>query len=68
VKLGEVGCTGGNWWVIGQSQAQVPCESVAEAMRLLSIAASCEQLLDLPFDELSAEEWRTLQESELVAA
>jgi hypothetical protein len=36
VKLGEVGCTDGNWWVIRASsvhQQKVACESVGDAVR-----------------------------------
>ncbi|WP_414572328.1 hypothetical protein [Nostoc sp. CCY 9925] len=83
VKLGEVGCTDGNWWVIRASSGQHKraCESVDEAVRrlcpsqtslLVAEVASYEELLDKAFDELTADEWRLLMESEpgreLVAA
>lgn len=81
VKLGEVGCTDGNWWVVRASSGQQKraCESVDEAVQLLSVAEvspiSCEELLDRAFDELTADEWRSLLEyqsmladSELIAA
>ncbi len=84
VKLEQVGCTDGNWWVILGSQGQQQySDSVFDAVRLLSMdevlptlsPASFEELLDLPFDELTADEWERLQEyatfseePELVAA
>ncbi|MBE9054265.1 hypothetical protein IQ243_28515 [Nostocales cyanobacterium LEGE 11386] len=71
VKLGEVGCTDGQWWFIPASsvhQQKVPCNSAFDAVLSLSIdeAASCEELLDKPFDQLTAEEWRILLEYEPV--
>jgi hypothetical protein len=84
VKLGQVGCTDGNWWVtLGSSGQQQYSDSVFDAVRALSMdealptpdPASFEELLDLPFDELTASEWERLQEyatfneePELVAA
>ncbi|WP_230967266.1 hypothetical protein [Nostoc commune] len=84
MKLGEVGCTNGGWWVmrIGESQ-QMPCDSAMDAVWWLSMvdvlphteAADCEELLDRPFDELTPDEWQRLREyaprmesRELVAA
>ncbi|MBD6620718.1 hypothetical protein FNW02_34405 [Komarekiella sp. 'clone 1'] len=68
------------WWVIRASsmhQQKVPCDSTADAVWSLSmIEVTCdEDLLDRPFDQLTAEEWRRLVEyqpesesRELVAA
>ncbi len=75
-KLGEVGCTGGKWWVIRASsihQQEVPCDSARDAVWLLSLVeARCyESLLDQPFETLTAMQWDVLLEyqsvSELVA-
>jgi hypothetical protein len=66
-KLGEVGCTNGGWWVIrasleGQKRA---CDSAMEAVRSLLInPVCCDELLDKAFDELTADEWWKLLESE----
>ncbi|MBW4617701.1 MAG: hypothetical protein KME21_31830 [Desmonostoc vinosum HA7617-LM4] len=103
VKLGQVGCTDGNWWVIqGGSGQQQYSDSVFDAVRSLSMvdtppatestpeylqyrpleqltteelqqlldveAADCEQLLDLPFEQLTAQDWQRLQQYEPVAA
>ncbi|MBD2359475.1 hypothetical protein H6G41_33735 [Tolypothrix sp. FACHB-123] len=83
VKLGQAGCTEGNWWFVRASelQVQVTCDSVIDAVLCLSIADTvpdagvidCEQLLDLPFDQLTTVQWRQLLEykaekEELVAA
>ncbi|MBW4616373.1 MAG: hypothetical protein KME21_24480 [Desmonostoc vinosum HA7617-LM4] len=76
VKLGQVGYTNGNWWVIrGNSAHQQYSDSVFDAVRLLSMVSEltdCEQLLDLPFDQLTTLDWQQLQNyepvPELVAA
>ena len=79
VKLGEVGCTDGKWWVIRASsehQQKVPCDSAIDALWSLSMVevSPCEDLLDRAFDQLTAEEWQRLlefepvMERELVAA
>ncbi|BAB78222.1 hypothetical protein ACN23B_27640 (plasmid) [Anabaena sp. FACHB-709] len=79
VRLGEVGCTDNQWWVIrtGESQEKIPCDSAMDAVYWLSMvdaieAMDCEQLLDLPFDMLTAHDWQRLLEyqphSDLVAA
>ncbi|MBD2683267.1 MULTISPECIES: hypothetical protein [Nostoc] len=79
VKLGSVGFTDGNWWLIGASSVQqhkVACDSVDGAVQLLSVAEvppiSYEELLDREFDQLTADEWLLVMESEpireLVAA
>jgi hypothetical protein len=77
VKLGEVGCTEGNWWVIRASsehQQKMACSSVIEAVRrckaacretsLLVNPVCCDELLDRAFDELTVDEWWRLLESE----
>ncbi len=77
VKLGRVGCTDGNWWIILSSCGQQQYSgSVSDAVRRLcpsqtsllegdvvgdAKVADCEQLLDLPFEELTAEDWQRLQ-------
>ncbi|MDZ8263701.1 hypothetical protein [Nostoc sp. ChiQUE01b] len=81
IKLGQVGYTDGNWWVkracSGQQQYS---DSVFDAVEsLLEVEESthaqvddCEQLLDIPFEELTAQDWQWLRaykpEPELVAA
>jgi len=81
MKLGQVGYTDGNWWVkracSGQQQYS---DSVFDAVEsLLEVEESthaqvddCEQLLDIPFEELTAQDWQRLRaykpEPELVAA
>jgi hypothetical protein len=75
-KLGLVGCTDGNWWFIRASSAQHKraCESADEAVRMLLVveAVDWDELLEKPFDQLSAEEWLLVMKSEpareLVAA
>ncbi|MEH1944293.1 MAG: hypothetical protein V7L01_29320 [Nostoc sp.] len=96
VKLGQVGCTDGNWWVKRRySVQQQYSNSVLDAVRSLSIvdtslaepvhkylqdrpleqltteelqqllsaeAANCEQLLDLSFEQLTAQNWQRLRE------
>ena len=76
VKLGEVGCTDGDWWVMrtGEYQ-QMPCDSAMDAVWWLSMvdnvphveAVDCEELLDRPFEMLSALDWEMLREYEAVA-
>ncbi len=77
VKLGEVGCTDGRWWVVrasSQHQLQIPCNSVLDSVwslwmvevsnRPTQSAAktnNCEQLLDQPFDQLIEKEWEQLK-------
>ncbi|YAF98939.1 MAG: hypothetical protein AB3A66_28480 (plasmid) [Nodularia sp. CChRGM 3473] len=64
-NLGQVGCTDNRWWIKRTSsvhQQKVLCDSVVEAVQLLS----CEDLLDKPFDELTAEEWQRLLDYEPV--
>jgi hypothetical protein len=73
VKLGEVGCTDGRWWVNRASsghQQQVPSDSAFDAVWSLSMVevlpgvktGSCEELLDRSFDQLTTSEWKRLME------
>ncbi|MBE9054391.1 hypothetical protein IQ243_29205 [Nostocales cyanobacterium LEGE 11386] len=69
VKLGEVGYNNGQWWFIRASEehlGKIPCDSVFDAMLALLIdevvSVSCEDLLDKPFEQLTADEWRMLME------
>ncbi|MCC5610465.1 hypothetical protein LC612_27875 [Nostoc sp. CHAB 5834] len=84
VKLGQVGCTDGDWWVKRRySGQQQYSNSVYDAVRSLSMvdtlphaeAVNCEELLDRPFEMLTALDWEMLREyapvaesQELVAA
>jgi hypothetical protein len=75
MRLGEVGCTDGGWWVIQVSsgdQQKVACDSVESAVQSVSVAevssVSCDELLDKAFDELSASEWCRLLEYQTVFA
>ncbi len=68
-KLGSLGCTEGKWWVIRSTsvhQQKVPCDSAFEAVWVLSMVEltqpSSEELLDKPFDQLTADEWERLRE------
>ena len=83
-KLGQVGCTDGNWWVKRRySSQQQYSNSVFDAVRSLSMvdtlpdaeAVDCEELLDRPFEMLTTLDWELLREyapvaesQELVAA
>ncbi|YAF98977.1 MAG: hypothetical protein AB3A66_28695 (plasmid) [Nodularia sp. CChRGM 3473] len=65
-KVGEVGFDA-LWWFLRASsehQQKVFCSSVADAVKGLAIveSASCEDLLDRPFDQLTDEEWQRLLE------
>ncbi|MBD2253352.1 hypothetical protein H6G14_18915 [Nostoc parmelioides FACHB-3921] len=71
-KLGAVGFTGGNWWVIRASsvgQQKATCESAIAGVRvLLQVeAVGWNELLDKAFDELTADEWLLVMESEPVS-
>lgn len=79
VKLGQVGCTNDQWWYVRASsehQEKVPCDSATDALLLLQVGdtpISCEELLDLPFEQLTTVQWERLLEyqpeyRELVAA
>ncbi|MDZ8106718.1 MAG: hypothetical protein RM338_14025 [Nostoc sp. DedQUE12a] len=82
-KLGKADCTDEQWWFIrvGESQEKVHCDCAMDAVYWLSMvdtvlateALDYEQLVDLPFDELTSVQWRKLLEyetefKELVAA
>ncbi|BCL39673.1 hypothetical protein [Nostoc sp. MS1] len=63
IKLGQVGCTNGNWWVIqGCSGEAQYSYSVFDAVR--SLGTSFEDQLDAPFDQLSSHEWLLPMETE----
>ena len=60
-KLGSIGCTEGKWWVVRATsvhQQKIPCDSAFDAVWVLSIVEltqpSREELLDKPFDRLTA--------------
>lgn len=73
VKLGEVGCKNGKWWVSRESfqnNLKIPCNCAVDTVHCLWIIAnqttsetnsSCEQFLDQPFDQLMEEEWEQLK-------
>ncbi|MBE9037204.1 hypothetical protein [aff. Roholtiella sp. LEGE 12411] len=73
VKLGQVGCTEGNWWVKkGSSGQQQYSNSVFDAMRTLSMAdtsltaeTSYEYLQDRPLEQLNTEELQQLLDAEV---
>jgi hypothetical protein len=64
VKLGEVGCTDGNWWVIrtGENQQRIPCNSAMDAVQLLSVAAepADEYLQYKPLEQLTSAQLQQL--------
>ncbi|QIR37165.1 hypothetical protein HCG51_10810 [Tolypothrix sp. PCC 7910] len=62
VKLGEVGCTDGRWWVIRAAQENqcIPCNSAADAVQSLSESAADEYLGYRLLEHLSPREWRSL--------
>ncbi|BAY42109.1 hypothetical protein NIES2111_65050 (plasmid) [Nostoc sp. NIES-2111] len=70
-KLGQVGFTDGKWWVIrassGQQQKAV-CEAAIALVRSLlqGDVVDWDELLDKAFDELTADEWLLVMESEPV--
>ncbi|BBD70790.1 hypothetical protein NIES4072_71560 [Nostoc commune NIES-4072] len=78
VKLGQVGCTNGNWWVIlGSYGQQQYSNSVFDAVRSLSMVdVSCddksifdEYFLDQPLEQLTGNKLqRLLEKAELVTA
>jgi hypothetical protein len=75
VHLGEVDCTLVRWWVVranNHPRQKTLCDSVSDAVQISSmdevLHVSCEELLDRPFDQLTADEWRRLGEYEPVAA
>ncbi len=77
-KLGSAGCTDGRWWVkraSSEHQQQVKSDSAFDAVWSLSMVEvlpsletrACEELLDKPFDQLTADEWRRLMEYQVVS-
>ncbi|MBD2213072.1 hypothetical protein H6G27_24800 [Nostoc linckia FACHB-104] len=62
VKLGEVGCTDGRWWVVraAQDNQRIPCNSASDAVQLLSESTSDEFLGYRLLEHLSPREWRSL--------
>jgi hypothetical protein len=71
-KLGSVGCTLGNWWVVRescQSKRKVPCDSAPDAVWSLwamETSASIdemdyEELLDIPFEMLTNTQWNLIK-------
>ncbi|WP_242049366.1 hypothetical protein [Aulosira sp. FACHB-615] len=75
-KLGEVGETKGAWWFVraNESSEKAPCDSAMDAVYWLSMvdtlpsaeALDYEQLLNLPFDQLTSVQWERLLEYEPV--
>ncbi|MBD2491710.1 hypothetical protein [Aulosira sp. FACHB-615] len=75
-KLGEAGETKGAWWFIraNESSEKVPCDSAIDTVYWLSMvdtvpsaeALDYDQLLDLPFDQLTSMQWERLLEYEPV--
>ncbi|MBX9258309.1 hypothetical protein H1Q63_31045 [Desmonostoc muscorum CCALA 125] len=78
VKLGQVGCTDGNWWVIqGYSGQQQYSNSVYDAVRSLSMVDVStdgksifdEYILEQPLEQLTGDKLqRLLERTELVTA
>ncbi|MBD2730233.1 hypothetical protein H6G96_28935 [Nostoc sp. FACHB-892] len=78
VKLGQVGCTDGNWWIIqGCSDQQQYSNSVYDAVRSLSMVDVStdgksifdEYILDQPLEQLTGNKLqRLLERAELVTA
>ncbi|MCC5625713.1 hypothetical protein [Nostoc sp. CHAB 5715] len=76
-KLGEVGQTDGSWWftrAADETQQRIPCDSALDAVwwlsmveTLPSIEPTFEELLDLPFEMLTALDWELLREYEPIA-
>ncbi|WP_375511042.1 hypothetical protein [uncultured Nostoc sp.] len=78
VKLGKVGCTDNGWWftrATDETQQHIPCDSALDAVWWLSMvdtvphaeAVDCEELLDRPFEMLTALDWEMLREYAPVA-
>ncbi|MEH2361113.1 hypothetical protein [Nostoc sp.] len=72
VKLGQVGCTDGNWWVIqGYSSQQQYSNSVFDAVRSLSMVDTSlaepvhKYLQDRPLEQLTTEELQQLFNQEV---
>jgi hypothetical protein len=73
VRLGEVGCTDGGWWftrATDETQQHISCDSALQAVWWLSMvdtvpqAVNCEELLDRPFEMLTAQDLELLREYE----
>jgi hypothetical protein len=71
-KLGSVGCTLGNWWVVREScpsNTKIPCDSSFDAVwslwameTLASIdEVDYEELLDVPFEMLTNTQWNLIK-------
>ena len=66
VKLGEVGCTQGRWWVNRASsnhQQQVPSDSAFDAISSLSMVEVLPNVETGSCEELTASEWKPLPEN-----
>ncbi|MBD2535371.1 hypothetical protein H6G97_40640 [Nostoc flagelliforme FACHB-838] len=69
MRLDQVGCTNGDWWVMRTGEwQQMPCSSAVEAVQSLSIVETSpsieptfEELLDRPFEMLAPDEWQRLR-------
>jgi hypothetical protein len=65
-KLGEIGCTDGNWWAIrtGRNQGRVVCDCVMDAVWWLSITetlpATDKYLQNQPLEQLTSTELQQL--------
>ncbi|MCC5605050.1 hypothetical protein [Nostoc favosum] len=78
VKLGEVGCTDGGWWVMRTGECQqMPCDSAMEAVWWLSMVDVStdgksifdEYFLEQPLEQLTGDKLqRLLERAELVTA
>ncbi|MBD2536472.1 hypothetical protein H6G97_47245 [Nostoc flagelliforme FACHB-838] len=78
IKLGEVGCTDGGWWVMRTGECQqLLCDSAMEAVQSLSMVdVSCdsksifdEYFLEQPLEQLTGDKLqRLLERAELVTA
>ncbi|MBD2534937.1 hypothetical protein H6G97_38085 [Nostoc flagelliforme FACHB-838] len=78
VKLGEVGCTDGSWWVMRTGECQkMPCASAVEAVQSLSMVNVStddksifdKYFLEQPLEQLTGDKLqRLLERTELVTA
>ncbi len=79
VKLGEVGCTDGNWWFTRATDEtqRIPCDSAMEAVQSLSMVDVStdsksifdEYFLEQPLEQLTGDKLqRLLERTELVTA
>ncbi|MCC5669631.1 hypothetical protein LC653_38950 [Nostoc sp. CHAB 5784] len=76
-KLGEVGQTDASWWftrATDETQQRISCDSALDAVWWLSmvktspsIEPTFEELLDRPFEMLTAQDWELLREYEPIA-